>query len=76
MFLKAFRELKGGQVELTPSHATRETPDPLDYSILAGSNRHVSRLPGLFSHFHQPSVADFALIDASSSNVNFCEGPF
>ena len=28
-FLKAFRKLKGGQVELTPSHATEKTPDPL-----------------------------------------------
>ena len=33
-------------------------------------------LPGLFSHFHQPSVADFALLDTSRINVNFCKGPF
>ena len=34
----------------------------------------ISRLPGLFSYFHQPSGSAFALIGASRLNVNFCEG--
>ena len=29
MSLKAFRKLRGGQVELTPSHATRKESPPL-----------------------------------------------
>src|SRR2546425_7597949 len=54
----------------------KRLPTLYDDSLLAGSNRHVSRLPELFSHFYQPSVADFALVDASRININFCEGSF
>ena len=75
MFLNAFRELKGGQLKMPPSHATREdSPTPYNDSILAVSNHHVSRLPGLFSHFHQPAIAAFAFIDSLSIDVNFCVG--
>ena len=71
---KPFRKMKGGQLELTPLKDYEKRLPPYDDSVPAGSNRHVSRLPELFSDFYQPSVADFALIDASRIDVNLCEG--
>jgi hypothetical protein len=59
---------------VTPFHTTRKESRPYDDLLPAGPNRHVSRLLELFSDFYQPSVADFALIDASRIDVNFCEG--
>jgi hypothetical protein len=58
---------------VTPFHTTRKESRPYDDSLPAGPNRHVSRLPKLLSDFYQPAVADFALIDASRIDVNFCE---
>jgi len=47
-----------------------------DNSLSAESNHQARTLASeLFSDFHQPSVAHFALIDASSINIDFCEGP-
>lgn len=60
---------------LTPSHTTKQYFHHDDDLFPAESNRHVSRLPELLSDFYQPSVADFALIDASRLDVNLCEGP-
>ena len=77
IFFKAFRKLKGGQRYAAPPFRLREkTFASLTDSLLAESNPHVSRLPELLSDFYQPSVADFALIDASRIDVNFCVGPF
>lgn|SRR4026207_701829 len=69
-------ETKRGSHTVTPSYATRTYFRPVYADFLPTLlNRYINRIPELFSHFYQPSGADFALSDASRINVNFREGP-